>query len=217
MSGRIATKGRIEYQFQAFGSVSLVFVEVKYDIKERSKAIAQVIAECDACDHNNKQIRAPIYGILCDGSGFQFFQFSRRTEAMKPHKFAVGAFPGSRYLNGRGLPIDDISASALPFILSMRPICETIYNLLLESYITTLKAFRQRNLSRLGQGDHDTLASSDQAIILGERALAMSQIAEGLRQQKVFVGIDEFAEIGLRSLKPSTEAVPNGLLFAVHG
>jgi hypothetical protein len=47
MSGRIATKGRIEYQFQAFGSVSLVFVEVKYDIKERSKAIAQVIAECD--------------------------------------------------------------------------------------------------------------------------------------------------------------------------
>ncbi|KAF8494205.1 PLP-dependent transferase [Russula emetica] len=40
--------------------------------KERSDTVAQVIAECDACDWNNER-RVPVYDILCDGDAFHFF------------------------------------------------------------------------------------------------------------------------------------------------
>ena len=50
LEGRIATKGRIEYQFKTYGGVTVVFIEVKLDIgnlTERLNCYAQVIAECD--------------------------------------------------------------------------------------------------------------------------------------------------------------------------
>jgi len=50
IEGRLATKGRIEYQFQAYGGITVVFIEVKLEIgglAERLNFVAQVIAECD--------------------------------------------------------------------------------------------------------------------------------------------------------------------------
>jgi len=50
IEGRMTTKGRIEYYFKAFGSVSIVFIEIKLkigDLEERLNAIGQVIAESD--------------------------------------------------------------------------------------------------------------------------------------------------------------------------
>ena len=50
LDGRITTRGRIKYYFQAFGSIAALFIEVKLEIgnrKGRLDAIAQVIAECD--------------------------------------------------------------------------------------------------------------------------------------------------------------------------
>src|ERR1700722_7565713 len=50
IEGRITSKGRIEYYFRAFGSISVVFIEVKFaigDTEERLDAVAQIIAECD--------------------------------------------------------------------------------------------------------------------------------------------------------------------------
>ena len=50
LEGRIATKGRIEYQFQTYGGVTIVFIEVKFEIgglTERLNCVAQVIAKCD--------------------------------------------------------------------------------------------------------------------------------------------------------------------------
>jgi len=48
IEGRIATSGRIEHYFVAFGTVSFLFIEVKLKIlADRLHAIAQVIAECD--------------------------------------------------------------------------------------------------------------------------------------------------------------------------
>ena len=49
LEGKITTKGRIEYQFQVYGGVTVVFIEVKLDIgnlAERLNCYAQVIAEC---------------------------------------------------------------------------------------------------------------------------------------------------------------------------
>lgn len=50
IEGRITTKGRIEYLFMAFGSLAMLFIEVKYRLNtgdEFLDAVAQVIAEAD--------------------------------------------------------------------------------------------------------------------------------------------------------------------------
>ena len=50
ISGRIKTRGRIEYYFLAFGGLSILVIEVKYKLGNANEwldAIAQVIAECD--------------------------------------------------------------------------------------------------------------------------------------------------------------------------
>src|SRR5271155_6031467 len=47
LEGKIATKGRIEYQFKTYGGVTVVFIEVKRDVGSRTERLnyyAQVIA-----------------------------------------------------------------------------------------------------------------------------------------------------------------------------
>ena len=51
------TKGRVEYHFLVFGGLSVLVIQVKYELgtsEERLDAIAQVVAECDG-----------IYGTYC--------------------------------------------------------------------------------------------------------------------------------------------------------
>ena len=46
----MATKGRVEYHFVLFGGLSLLVIEVKFELgtgEERANAVGQVIAECD--------------------------------------------------------------------------------------------------------------------------------------------------------------------------
>ena len=48
-------KGRIEYQFKTYGGITVVFIEVKVEIgnkTERLNFFAQVIAECDGVVQN---------------------------------------------------------------------------------------------------------------------------------------------------------------------
>lgn len=48
--GRITKRGRIEYQFKVCGTLTMLFVEIKFHITdgcERLNAIAQIIAEAD--------------------------------------------------------------------------------------------------------------------------------------------------------------------------
>jgi hypothetical protein len=50
MTGRMTTRGRIEYHFLVFGGLSILVIEVKYilgNAEERLNAIAQFIDECD--------------------------------------------------------------------------------------------------------------------------------------------------------------------------
>ncbi|KAK2467391.1 hypothetical protein APHAL10511_000626 [Amanita phalloides] len=96
--GRLTTKGRIEYHFLVFGGVSILVIEVKYALgvaEERLDAIAQIIAECDACDYSNELLRFssfPIYAILSDGASFEFFAFNGSPD---PPTFSRGVFKGT--------------------------------------------------------------------------------------------------------------------------
>ena len=61
LEGKIATKGRIEYQFKTYGGVTVVFIEVKLNVgglAERLNCYAQVIAECDG------ELRMPLVKTL---------------------------------------------------------------------------------------------------------------------------------------------------------
>ncbi|KAH9040797.1 hypothetical protein EDB85DRAFT_1925561 [Lactarius pseudohatsudake] len=205
MSDRITKRGRVEYYFKTFNAaVSVVLVEVTWNIgdgKERLNAIAQVIAECDACNWNNRKdsFNIPVYGILCDGCSFQFFTFDGN---VTPSKFTMGTFPGSPF---RGLKLVDFSSkpTARPFIHSLRPICETIFNLLLLTYIVSMKAFRDRFASQ-----QKSLDGWDRALKFAEEALEMSQTAEVLRQEDSTVTADAIAAAAIKALKISMDAVP---------
>jgi hypothetical protein len=54
IEGCIGTKGHIEYFFKAFGTIAILFIEMKLKVgndMERLKAIAQVIVESDGMAH----------------------------------------------------------------------------------------------------------------------------------------------------------------------
>lgn len=134
--GRIASQGRIEYYFKIFGVIATVFIEVKRKIgdtgTDRLDAIAQVIAECDACDWVNTQsgFSVPIYAILCDGDVFEFYQSN--SQDPKPHIFSRGIYyldqPSDTTMRRLRLPDLADSDNTLPFMTALRPVCEVTYS-----------------------------------------------------------------------------------------
>jgi len=169
ISGRVGTRGRIEYLFKAFGAVALLCIEMKPKVgneKERLDAIGQVIAECDGkpnvleqlptsesmsmstlgCDLSNtsRAFSLPILCILSDGLAFEFFKFKRSGSISS---FFRGCFPGDPEFLRHGLTLPDpkTAESPLPFILQLRSICETIFDTMLNAYISALSAYRDRS------------------------------------------------------------------------
>ncbi|KAN0137015.1 hypothetical protein V8E53_005012 [Lactarius tabidus] len=209
-SGRI-TRDRVDYHFRTCNILTVVFVQVDLQVggdDARADAIALVIEECDAGNQFNRRqsVSAPIYGILYDGIRFRFFIFDGST---KPYKFSEGVVPGSHVQN-IGLRLEDFSSKhdADPFVLGLRPICETIFNFFLVTYIATLKESRER--TRIAQHERvGSLAQWDQAINLAEEALEKSLHAEACRQNNSIIDADATAETALKALKRSTDFVPN--------
>lgn len=181
-------------------------------VEECLNAIAQMIAECDACDWNNVQLDVgmPIYGILCNGNSFQFFAFDSST---KPYKFSAGVVQGGHFQITGGLPLVDSSSepTARSFIHSLRPICETIFNLLLVTYIASLKMFRDMSQAASQPGLRKCLGPVDgwdKTIKFAEEALEKSQDAEALRRDDLIVDADATAEVAFKALKLSIDVVP---------
>jgi hypothetical protein len=167
----MATRGRIEYHYVVLGGLSLLIIEVKYTIgnaQERFNAIAQVIAECDgmqtstllsaqvhipfiACDYANDCRNFPatiVYGVLCDGSTFEFFSFNGKTI---PPTFSRGIFRTSTPPAQLLAIANYYGTSRVDFILSLRPICETMFYFLLLAYKTGIQAYTTRVHVPLGR------------------------------------------------------------------
>jgi len=152
IQGCISTRGRIEYHFLVFGELSLLVIEVKYRLgtsDERLNAIAQVIAECDACDHANDHLDlnlSKIYAVLCDGTAFEFFSF----ESGDPQPtFCRGVFRTSDPQPYERLSTADYHATSLvEYIRSLRPICETLFYFLLLTFHGRLEALTTRFVER---------------------------------------------------------------------
>ncbi|KAI9439868.1 hypothetical protein H4582DRAFT_2075230 [Lactarius indigo] len=138
-------------------------------------------------------VSVPIYGMIYNGYGFQFFTFDGST---KPYRFSAGVVQGSHFRVTEGLPLVDLSSEppAYSFIHSLRPICETIFNLLLVTYITGLRVFRDISQVASQPGLRKCLGPVDgwdKTLKFAEEALEKSQEAEAFK-----------------ALKLSTDAVP---------
>lgn len=149
----------------------------------------------------------PIYGILFGGDIFQFFIFDGST---KPYKFSMGVVPGTQnHVDSKfkGLPLFAFSSTSLDafkhaLILGLRPICETIFNFFLITYVATLKVIRDSCARR---GPRETFGTQslphwDEAINLAEEALRKSQDAEAQRQDNSIAAADATAEAACKAL-----------------
>ncbi|KAF5383287.1 hypothetical protein D9615_004801 [Tricholomella constricta] len=213
IGGRFGAQGRIEHLFKIFGAVAILFVEVKLKVRnevERVEAIAQAIAECDSCDLDNSShdFSLPIHCIYSDGESFEFFKFERKPNP----SFLRGCFEGDPKHLRRGLQVPDYTTmeTSLPFILQLRCICETIFDVMLSAYFAGLQAYYNR--SEEGKKQYHKRLSSDEldrAIQPAQRALAAFREAEGLRKAGDIVSADATVEEALLALHESTGAVPS--------
>ncbi|KIX05927.1 uncharacterized protein Z518_03901 [Rhinocladiella mackenziei CBS 650.93] len=215
LEGRITTKGRIEYQFQTYGGITVVFIEVKLDIgssRERLNCVAQVITECGACAWMNYQrgYQIPILAVLCDGNYFYFFKFIDRHG---PHKNPL--FLGGKYANGhRVMKIEDIdlmpTADSRTYFQQIRQTCESFYYIFLIAYQCGLEAYWQLSLEKSrteGKGREST-PRWHRAVVYAKAAVDEALLAWRLIDQGDVTGSMESAERAAELLAESVEEAP---------
>ncbi|KAG8990184.1 hypothetical protein FRB90_001873 [Tulasnella sp. 427] len=134
LESRIATQGRVEHQFCTMNGITLLLIEVKYKVgtpTDRLNAVAQVIAEADACSYRNEahNYYDPVYCILFDGESFTFFKFDQLGE----DQFCIG-----KYISKAEFKLADSTTEPEKFIRDLRPVCEVIFALMLKAHIGAL-------------------------------------------------------------------------------
>lgn len=144
-----------------------------------------------------------MFGILWDGTFFQFFRFVGASKT--PHSFLRGAFAGdpANLRNGLMLPYLTPNESTLPFIRSIRRISETVFDLLLCAYISSIEAFRDRSVNK-GKDAGTWRQSSDKwedAVVSARQALEQFRNAEKKRQEKDRVGANQAVSDAQASLE----------------
>jgi hypothetical protein len=207
IKGRIASQGHIEYFFRSFGAVTILFIEMKLVVDndaERLKAIAQVIAGCDGELHLTIQLTSSDFGlpvqvvttktVLSNGLFFEFFKYEKTPNP----SILRGCFKGdSRHLQ-RGMHVPDFTVmkTALPFIVQLRHICETIFDVMVGAYIAGLKAYRDHS-DKMGKKEGSKRPSWDnwhEALQWAEFALEAFRMAEDRRVAGDIKGADTAVE-----------------------
>jgi len=112
------------------------------------KFLVLVFIELEVCSWTNSRgspSLVPVFGILCDGAKFEFFKFQ---EDGNSYTFSRGCIPGDPRAFRIGLPISDPSLNPTLFLKELRIICETIFDIMLQAYVLSLEAFRDRSVER---------------------------------------------------------------------
>jgi len=84
-----------------------------------------------ACNWRNSHVSPsliPVFGVLCDGSTFEFFKFQEEGNSCT---FFRGCIPGDPQAFRIGLPISNPSLSPTSFLRELRIICETLFDIML--------------------------------------------------------------------------------------
>jgi hypothetical protein len=156
-----------------------------------------------ACDWNNTRLNfaVPVYGILCDGSTFEFFLFDGST---KPYSFSRGCLSGDPPIFRNGLRLEDFTKTETPrpFIHTLRPICEITFDLLLRGYISSLNAYHSRSSKRSEkeQKPRKSLDKWVEAVKFAEEALKKFREADAKRHADLIDESNEIAQEAMKSL-----------------
>ncbi|KAF8808065.1 hypothetical protein BYT27DRAFT_7097515 [Phlegmacium glaucopus] len=211
LHGRITNRGRIEYYFKSFGAIVFLVIEIKLKIgsgQERLDAVAQVIAECNACHWNNvhRGLHIPVYGILCDGSHFQFFLFDGNN---KPYSFSRGILHTDPPAVRRGFQLND-PENPKSFICALRPICEVIFDVMLTSYISSLNAYHNHSISMAKKEEKPpkSMGGWEKPLTLAGDALEIFRTAETMRQNQLYNNANVLVQDAMALLKSSINLAP---------
>jgi hypothetical protein len=101
-----------------------------------------------ACSWKNSHVSpslVPVFGVLCDGSTFEFFKFQEQGNS---YTFSRGCIPGDPQPFQQGLPISNPSINPKLFLKELRIISETLFDIMLQAYTSSLEAFRDRSVER---------------------------------------------------------------------
>ena len=141
-----------------------------------------------------------MYGILCDGNIFEFFEFDSRTT---PPSFCLGRDTTTEARTAFELPDFTRVKTPRDFIHALRPICEIIFDLMLNGYASSLKAYNNRSEKEgiKGGGPRPSLGKWERAISLADQALESFRDAENKRQLKLVGDANKLADSGMGSLR----------------
>ena len=154
-------------------------------------------------DSNNKALcfDVPVYGILCDGSSYHFFSFDSKSR---------------QFSESKGLPLVYISSdgpTARPFVDSLRPICESIFSILLTTYRASLKAHHDR--AEFQHKEHKTVLDWYIAFKFADEALRFSQDAEWIGRNESIAQADIRTEQTFSDIKHRYSLSKIRFLFAL--
>jgi hypothetical protein len=107
----------------------------------------------------------------------------------KPFSFSHGTLPGDPPALRYGFGLNDFTAveSSGPFIRALRQICDIIFDLLLQSYISSLDAYRNRSVSK-GMKEGRPRKSThewEEALCFADDALEKFRAAETMRRDNL--------------------------------
>lgn len=156
----------------------------------------------------------PVYGILCDGDVFEFFCFDGST---KPPLFFHGCDPTVPRTH---LQLPDFTQTATPrlFIDALRPICEIIFDLMLNGYISSLKAYHSRSVENSAKEakPRKSLDKWERAISSAHKALEMFRDAETKRRIQLIVEANAIVQEGMKSLKFRYDSLTSNRIASDH-
>ncbi|KAL4878022.1 hypothetical protein BJY04DRAFT_196918 [Aspergillus karnatakaensis] len=200
LESKFSRRGRIEHHFISVGLISIVFIEVKRELntgRVRDDVIAQVLAECAACDYaNQKQGQwAPILAILCDGEHFRFFVMDSAEKVI----FSSGGMAG--------VPIEPETKTRL--LAAIKKTTERLFDWFLMAYINGIRAFSHRSTCQSRVRKRDSTDQWSTALSDAERALRLLREADSLADSREWRDAESTAAEGVLFLRKSVLELPS--------
>jgi hypothetical protein len=160
-----------------------------------------LIVNIAACHWNNTRrgLHVPVYGILCDGTLFQFFLFDGN---IQPYSFSRGILHEDTPAVRRGFQLND-PETPRPFIRALRPICELIFDLMLASYISSLNAYHNHSVSMAKKEGKPRKSTGEweRALALAGDALENFRNTEIKRQNQLYNDANVLVQDAMALLK----------------
>ena len=202
LDAEFTKRGRIEHHFYALNSISIVFIEIEKIYlfgKGRLDVIAQVLAECAACDYANRKSEhwVPILAILCDGEKFEFLVYDSGSQSV--------------YSSGTAAVVIDQDTKPLLFLSSLKETTEYIFDYFLMAYINGLRSFGHGSELKAAKSKTKKRKSTEKwmdALAKAEYAHLLCREAAELARQERFEEAEETATKGIAELEESVLQVP---------